>query len=233
MKIGNIPLTFDILSLFIDSRYRFWVGTREGLFLYDKLTGCGKKMRLHSTDNYIINAICEDKDQNIWLATNRGVIQIQKGNVSPTEIIKEFEEKASIVSRYVLSILAATDGRIYVGYSNGFGVISRKESKIVEYYTVNDGLCNDEVACLTQDDNGQIWLGNSSGVSRYSASQKLFYNNYISGSNSSVLLLDSTLFWGNNKCLTYFDPQKVNQIPVNNHVFLVMLIVNNEVINTG
>lgn len=53
-------------------------------------------------------------------------------------------------------------------------------------------------------------MGSNSGVSRYSRHQHLFYNYYISGSNRSALLADNTLFFGNNKSLTYFDPDDVD-----------------------
>lgn len=91
-------------------------------------------------------------------------------------------------------MLVSSDGNVYVGYMDGFAILSPKKDAIREYYTTRNGLCSNFIGCLVEDNRGHIWLGSNSGVSRYSRHQHLFYNYYISGSNRSALLADHTLF---------------------------------------
>lgn len=106
-------------------------------------------------------------------------------------------------------------------------VVSPEENRIVQTFTTQDGLCNDFVGCITEDDKGNIWIGSNSGISRYDSQQHLFYNYYVSGSNRSALYWKHTLFWGNNKNLTYFSPQKTDRFEKSKKVLITGLEVNN------
>ena len=81
---------------------------------------------------------------------------------------------------------------------------------------------------MTEDAHGQIWLGSNSGISRYSRHQHLFYNYYIAGSNRSVLHWEDVLFWGNNKNLTYFNPDDIKAFTTSESVVITGLEVNNK-----
>lgn len=94
-------------------------------------------------------------------------------------------------------------------------------------------MCSNFVTCITEDENGHIWLGTNSGISRYSRHQNLFYNYYISGSNRSVLQAANTLFFGNNYALTYFNPETVEMIPSIKKNLLLDLEVNNKHVAIG
>ncbi len=87
--------------------------------------------------------------------------------------------------------------------------------------------------CMTEDADGQIWLGSNSGISRYSRHQHLFYNYYIAGSNRSVLHWEDVLFWGNNKNLTYFNPDDIKAFTTSESVVITGLEVNNKPVEIG
>lgn len=42
---------------------------------------------------------------------------------------------------------------------NGFGIIPVGEDRIASFYTVKDGLCNDCIDCIVEDEKKRIWLG--------------------------------------------------------------------------
>lgn len=58
-----------IYSLLFDSQGRFWVGTGEGLLLFNQDTYATELVPLNQTINQILD-IDEDKDGNIWVATS-------------------------------------------------------------------------------------------------------------------------------------------------------------------
>lgn len=58
------------------------------------------------------------------------------------------------------------------------------------------------------------------------------YNYYISSSNKSVMLFKNTLFWGNNKSLTYFEPEILTSATIASKPFN-WIEVDNKQINIG
>lgn len=228
--VAGRRLEYDITSLLVDNRQRFWVGTNGGLFLFDRLTKAFKKVVLKLSQKempHSISAMDEDEEHCIWLGTDLGVFRLEGDDVNSLVVSKGYEERAGVDTRNVKALLASSDGSVYVGYGRGLGIIPPKEDRIVDYFTVKDGLCDDDISCVVEDADGCIWLGNLSGVSRYSRHQHLFYNYYISGSNRSGMLFGRTLFWGNNKSLTYFNPEKIFSYPKTDKVYFVGLEINN------
>ncbi len=226
-----------IVALMIDSRYRFWVCTSAGLYLFDHQTGhfelFSLREALKEDAEPWVTAICEDKQRNIWIGTAKGIVRLSQVNVRPLKMVHGYEEKENIGARVVSALLTGTDGTVYVGYKNGFGIIPVGEDRITSFYTVKDGLCNDCIDCIAEDEKNRIWLGSISGISRYSRQQHVFYNYYISSSNKSVMLFKNTLFWGNNKSLTYFEPEKLTSATIASKTLLTGLEVDNKQINIG
>lgn len=226
-----------IVALMIDSRYRFWVCTSAGLYLFDHQTGhfelFSLREALKEDAEPWVTAICEDKQRNIWIGTAKGIVRLSQVNVRPFKMVHGYEEKENIGARVVSALLTGTDGTVYVGYKNGFGIIPVGENRITSFYTVKDGLCNDCIDCIVEDEKKRIWLGSISGISRYSRQQHVFYNYYISSSNKSVMLFKNTLFWGNNKSLTYFEPEILTSATIASKTLLTGLEVDNKQINIG
>ena len=226
-----------IVALMIDSRYRFWVCTSAGLYLFDHQTGhfelFSLREALKEDAEPWVTAICEDKQRNIWIGTAKGIVRLSQVNVRPFKMVHGYEEKENIGARVVSALLTGTDGTVYVGYKNGFGIIPVGEDRIASFYTVKDGLCNDCIDCIVEDEKKRIWLGSISGISRYSRQQHVFYNYYISSSNKSVMLFKNTLFWGNNKSLTYFEPEILTSATIASKTLLTGLEVDNKQINIG
>lgn len=226
-----------IVALMIDTRYRFWVCTAAGLYLFDQQTGNFELFSLREalkeeTEPWV-TAICEDKQRNIWIGTAKGIVRLSQVNARPLKMVHGYEEKENIGARVVSALLTGTDGTVYVGYKNGFGIIPVGEDRIASFYTVKDGLCNDCIDCIVEDEKKRIWLGSISGISRYSRQQHIFYNYYISSSNKSVMLFKNTLFWGNNKSLTYFEPEILTSATITSKTLLTGLEVDNKQINIG
>ena len=226
-----------IVALMIDTRYRFWVCTSAGLYLFDHQTGhfelFSLREALKEDAEPWVTAICEDKQRNIWIGTAKGIVRLSQVNVRPFKMVHGYEEKENIGARVVSALLTGTDGTVYVGYKNGFGIIPVGEDRITSFYTVKDGLCNDCIDCIVEDEKKRIWLGSISGISRYSRQQHVFYNYYISSSNKSVMLFKNTLFWGNNKSLTYFEPEILTSATIASKTLLTGLEVDNKQINIG
>ena len=224
----------SVWSLYMDSKKIFWIGTEGGLLRFNPETGeCYRiKVRKASlTDSYIdVRAISETKDGKLWLGLEtKGLARINNDGVMEIGYNSLF----GLQNVSVRSLLASSDGLLYVGYENGFAIVDPRTEGMKDFYTTHNGLCNNFVGCITEDAKGQIWLGSNSGISRYSRHQRLFYHYYISGSNRTAFLHGNNLFFGNNKSLTYFNPEDINAFPFSEVVAVSTLEVGNKTVNIG
>lgn len=228
----------SIWALYMDADRNLWVGTNHGLWMLDTNSGFCKKIPIErslidSTQVYV-RAIAGTKDGTIWLGTSdMGVCKLRIDSKGDITLKTGYEERANVRHHSVRSLLVSSDSNVYIGYMNGFAILSPKTDAIREYYTTHNGLCSNFVGCLVEDQRGHIWLGSNSGVSRYSRHQHLFYNFYISGSNRSALLADKILFFGNNKSLTYFNTDNVDVRLGGDKVFITGLEVDNRSVGIG
>lgn len=225
----------SVWALFLDSKGCFWIGTQKGLLLFDRESNKCRKMHfkasgLQSLSPLYIRTIAETSDHTLWLGTaNYGICKVINENKLQTGYGKEY----GMAENSVRSLLASSDGNLYVGYMTGLAIFSPKQNSITHVYTTRDGLCSNFIGCMTEDANGQIWLGSNSGISRYSRHQHLFYNYYIAGSNRSVLHWGDVLFWGNNKSLTYFNPDDIKAFATSETIVITGLEVNNKPVEIG
>jgi len=238
LYVNGVVNSSPVWSLHIDRKDRCWVGTEQGLLLYDRKTKMCTRLPveqyLKETKLPFIREIEETEDGVIWLGTsNMGVCKLTESASGDIFVKNGYELKAGREDHSVRSLLVSSDGNLYVGYMDGFAILSPSLDTIQEFYTTNDGLCSNFIGCIAEDDKGHIWLGSNSGISRYSRHQHLFYNYYISGSNRSAVFYDKTLFFGNNQSLTYFNPDDVNTYPVNDRVLITGLDVNNRPVEIG
>lgn len=95
----------DVLSVFEDSKGIVWVGTKsKGLFFYEN--GAFKPVGLSPNSEEVIapiHAILEDKNYNLWLSTNEGILKYdpvtkesELENQSEGLISNEFNNNASL-----------------------------------------------------------------------------------------------------------------------------------------
>lgn len=220
-----------IWSLIIDHKNNFWLGTEKGLLRYNVKKNVFYKARLGNAlnDNLFVRAMVETKDGSLWLGTNNnGLYRLSFRPDGKLLVLSGYEKKLMNMDYInVRSLLAASNGNLYVGYWRGFAILSPKKNAILEFYNTRNGMCSNFVGCIVEDGDARIWLGNASAISRYSRHQHIFYNYYISGSNRSALLYDGMLFFGSNKSLTYFNPRSVDFSHQNDKVHITGLEIDN------
>lgn len=223
---------FPIYALYIDRQKRFWIGTGNGMLIFDPVTAECRKLSVQDGSSLqkevSVHAISETTDGVVWIGTkNNGV-----GKIMEDETIRwGYGASFGLLHASVRSLLASSDGMLYIGYETGLGIMNVQTEKMEHLYTTQNGLCNNFIGCLVEDSLGQIWIGSDSGISRYSRQQQLFYHYYISGSNRSAFLYGRILFWGNNTTLTYFDPQYINAFDFPSRIAVTSLEIGNKTVH--
>lgn len=234
LNIDSLVNRASIWSLYIDSKDNFWVGTDNGLLLYDPLSGKCRRMCVQhkelSAQSISIRTIAETANGKIWVGTEyTGLGKVINGR----EISFGYGISFHLQNSSVRSLYASSDGFLYIGSEKGMGIMDVQKEVVNDFYTTQNGLCNNYIGCIVEDSNRQIWVGSNSGISRYSRHQKQFYHYYISGSNRFAFLYDDHLFWGNNKSLTYFNPENINAFPFSEQVAITSLEVGNKTVHIG
>ncbi len=227
----KLKLSTYVWKLFIDSKHRFWVATRNGLLLFNRQTKRFSPVSTKYDFKYSIRTITEDKNGVLWLGTPNGLFKMYYTRDNQVEIKGGYEQLAGLNASYVRALHSSADGYLYIGYIEGLGILKQDADTIQHFYTTRAGLSSNFITCITEDIKGHIWLGTNSGISRYSRHQNLFYNYYISGSNRSVAQIGNLLFFGNNYALTYFNPDTVIKIsPIEKNLLLDLEVNNKRVV---
>ncbi|MFT5296183.1 MAG: ligand-binding sensor domain-containing protein/GGDEF domain-containing protein [Colwellia sp.] len=180
-------LSSSVISrILIDKQQRLWVGTfGGGLNLYrekskDFIHFTTKTKNLLLT-NDTVNALFEDSEGKIWIATENGlnVLSFHDEKWSIQQIFQELGNPNSLTHKAVLSIIETRDQEIWVG-TNGGGIsvfdLQGNFIKSIKYGDQNSAsYVNKFVSSLYLDVNGDIWIGTvDNGLLKYTPSKKKF-----------------------------------------------------------
>lgn len=189
-------LSFDGVWVIEEDRLgRIWIGTKAGgLNLF------------------------EDRDGGIfhhWLQTKKN-----RNELSSNRIFSLCAAKKNIGSDNSKTIL-------WIGSSNGLNKFIIKNNKPnsdiydidvkINFYTVDDGLSDNYINSIVEDEKGNLWLGTNSGISFFDVSKEIFSNfsteDGINGTmmnhKSALNLNNGLILFGSTKGLNILEPAKI------------------------
>ncbi len=165
-------------SIIKDSNGNYWYGGTNGVLLQQEN---GEKLWFrkgnpkHPLPHNRIRRIYEDKDKQIWLATDEGILRYDSRHRQfvPYAIT---DKSGSLTSQWAYDIFEDRNGKLWVAtYSAGLFVMDKKEllrSKERPFVspTIAD-ITNDKAAIpshvyyLLEDKRGNLWIGHKHGLS--------------------------------------------------------------------
>ncbi|MCF2489445.1 hybrid sensor histidine kinase/response regulator [Dyadobacter sp. CY347] len=170
-----------ILSLLVDSHKNLWVGTEgSGVNLYDEKTNRftafhSDPTKAKSLSNNHVNAIYEDKNGRIWLATSSGLNLFDK----KANTFKHYQQSDGLPNNVVQGITEDGRGLLWVSSNKG---LSRFNPKTEEFrnFDFSDGLQQGSFNRLSVFKNkaGLIYIGGQYGLNFFHP-DSIKYNAFI------------------------------------------------------
>jgi signal transduction histidine kinase/ligand-binding sensor domain-containing protein len=175
-RLPGDTLEFQTRSLLRDRDGALWIGTLNGLV---HVHGAKKDVLVQADglSGSSVGTAFQDREGNIWVRTAGGLDRFREFAVP---IIST---KQGLSAESVLSVLAARDGSIWLGtfdglnrWTNGQLTIYRKRrARTLTPSTqppgirevIDDGLGDNNIDSLFQDDRGRIWVTTIGGVSYF------------------------------------------------------------------
>lgn len=163
----NFSESTHFTCMFNDKDGNLWAGSyRDGLFYYNPKTKEKAVYRYDfkndkSISNDFITSIFQDKQQNLWIATENGLnlFDIQKKE------FKKFTTKDGFPSNVFYSILQDENQNLCITTSKGLVKFNYK-TKEVKIFTTANGLLSDQFnySSAYKDTNGDMYFGNLNGM---------------------------------------------------------------------
>lgn len=212
LRTGDIeritsPLPEFILDIYRDSHGVTWIAGNGGLFTFNPVTGETKRFDSDNEESRqltsnAVNSILEDFTGSFWVATWDGLNRVlsRSGKLERDtiiHIIKEPGDPNGLSDDRITCTFVDRNHYLWIGtYSGGLNKLDQiiddtsRSYKFV-HYTEDQGLSNNTVFGILEDDQGYLWLSTNFGLSRFNPVDESFYN-----FGKSDGLQDNQFYWG-------------------------------------
>lgn len=206
----NSALTSNtIRSIFFENDTNVWIGTFEGINIYNRNTG---GFLLHSTDtkktgsisHTSVRAIIADAAGGIWVATYLGGVNYYNPKKNLFKHDVWFTNRNTFLNSNIASVLVEDDDDLWIGTEGGGVYLSNDRGATItrRINTQNSELPHNSVKAL-QIGDGKLWIGTLSGLSACNL-KTLQVENFVFEPNQPNSLLPghvTTLFFENDERL--------------------------------
>ena len=179
---GNHKLSNDFIHvIFEDSDHHIWLGTRNGIMIYDKSGNrfvpyfeYFKNSALPAFKNVRISMIIQDESFNYWIGTQNGLYKINLEKSTVEVFQKELDKTHQLSANLVYDLLEDSDGLIWIATVGGLDVYNPASKKINHFRKKEKGLSDDFIITLCEDTKDRIWIGTATYVNVFSKSDSSF-----------------------------------------------------------
>ncbi len=214
----------EISTVFCDKQGGLWLGTiNRGLLYHHSLRYEFSKIGrssfpVFSTRDIVVQSFAEDKDGDIYLKCSSNTslyylydkvtnsLVLKSASILPESILNKLNEKYVLQADSYTSRITDSRGWTWIGSEDGLNLIKPEGEKVV-FYTEN-GLSNNSVHAVYEDQNYNIWVTTSYGITKIqvdSVSEDIYFFNYnpYNGTledeyadNAVYEAMDGTLYFG-------------------------------------
>jgi ligand-binding sensor domain-containing protein/signal transduction histidine kinase/DNA-binding response OmpR family regulator len=224
-----------IVSIFQRRNGSILVGTRNGLFRYNRIKDNFSPLPPFDMP---IQAMHEDNEGTLWLCSYGQGVYYTNAVSGKNGTIRHLHGNAkSLINDYVNNIFEDSKGNLWFCTEEGLTKYNKNSGEISNYTTKN-GLPDNQVFRALEDDLGYIWISTSHGlvqldpvtqsVRKYGTASGLISEQF---NYNSAFKSGSTLLFGTVKGLIGFNPAEFIQSTFVPPVYLTDIQVNNREID--
>ena len=251
---GEYPeLLLDLVGgLFYDAINKgMWIGSNQGLYFYDldndKLVVPAPVETFANIQGII--GMAEDEKGFLWVGSQEGVYAVDLKSRTHDRFgfhhyRYKLDDPQSFLVEKITCFCLDSNNVLWLG-SDGFGFYKRIENGDGTYsfqsYNIADGLANNNVKGILEDDFGNLWISTSHGLSCFNREKESFINFFKSDGiesnqfywNAYHKAKNGVLYFGTLSGLIAVNPTLMNHGPVNYKVMLTDFYLENEKIYPG
>lgn len=213
-----------IRIIYLDSRSQLWVGTKSGgLSMLDPSRTRFVHVPIGSANDQSsaaiwITALMEDSKGALWIGTNDGLYMSPDGlGGDIIRMDKSREEQESLDHNRIRSIHEGKDGTIWAAALDGGIQAYDRVTGSVRNYTQQQGLANNSVYGILEDDEGKLWMSTNGGLSRFDPQTETFKNYDVThglqsnefNANAYHRAADGEMFFGGANGFNRFFPDRI------------------------
>lgn len=206
------PSPLTIRSIVEDAAGHIWLGTSDGLFLYEEQSGEAIKLKNQPSPLYILD----------MEMTEDGFVQVCS-NIMLFSCVLEYDRNEPSVEK--LSAIDSKTAIHSITRAEGNGLMACTDSGLYIFdgennrslITKGDGLSSNSVRSVLKDGKGALWVGTRNGLSRIDPHsgriQRISQKDYLPQSSfsegSALLSRNGTIYFGTSNGLYCFNPDEV------------------------
>ena len=219
----NSP-SHKIYSLGENPEGELLMGTGAGLLKYNPATKTFTPAAENNfgPGNQTVRTFCFDKNGNLWAGTFLNGLFRGAPNGYFTNFRHLRNDPTSLVNNQVACVYETESGQIWAGSKNGLSLF-HPEKEVFTNYSIRDGLPDQDIYAILEDNDHLLWLSTNNGLSRFNPRDLTFINFDVSdglqgpefNSGASFKLRTGELAFGGTNGLNLFHPAHIGP---NSHV---------------
>jgi len=196
-KINDEVVPKNPMFVLRDNKGRMWITSYgEGLFLA-KRQGNHISFQRFSTHDPVLNrmrGIVQTSDGLIWVSSNGGAIVFDPDQIIADEdaLIRfsfDPDDENSLSYNDVKVVFEDSQKRIWIGtQGGGLNLLVKNdtlEKSTFKCYDSHNGLFNEVIQAIEEDDEGFLWVSTESGISKFDPQTGRFDNFFLSEDRSA------------------------------------------------
>ncbi|HEY4787602.1 MAG TPA: ATP-binding protein, partial [Bacteroidales bacterium] len=125
-----------------------------------------------------VNTILEDSENNIWVGTLNGLIQLKKDPHNEFRFTRYTEggNPSNISSKRITVLFEDYDKNLWVGtHDKGLNLLNKKNNSFT-HFQKQDGLPSNSIKGVLEDKRGNLWICTTKGISKFNPNLNTFRN---------------------------------------------------------
>lgn len=213
----------------------------EGAVLVNTRDYSSKTKNKHLLEAYEINEIIKGKDENVWFATESGVLKYNLATESINIYESALSKKSGLLHNNVSDIIFDNSGKLWAATRDGLCFFSEEKNAFSPLKKPEE-LAGKWITDLLIDNEGDLWLNvNNNSVARLKTNT-LAYNIYHVNSGNRLDYFssrgffkfgDSNVYLGGKRGVIYFSPSTIKENKLSPTPVITEFKIQNEILFPG